>query len=75
MPARTPCPTGAPIFFTQEDRTDINVRSGFLPERCRRLQKRPNDIRNMHDQVAKPIDMNVLPSIEQHLKPRNNKFS
>lgn len=47
-----------------------------MPERCRRLQKRSNDIRNMHDQVAEPIDMNVLlPTIERHLKPRNGKFN
>ena len=30
----------------------------------------------MHDQVAEPIDMNVLlPTIERHLKPRNGKFN
>ncbi len=29
----------------------------------------------MNEYVTKPIDMNVLPSIERHLKPLNDKFN
>ena len=32
--------------------------------------KAPEVVMNEH--VAKPIDMNVLPTIVRHLKPRNN---